>query len=100
MIWCFLHTLPQRLDRVILNLAKVSTVRRLMRTFADSGAAADAFVRELDMSRITLRLREKQEKKGDSDHDTTIAKLQGSTLETLQKCLVRLHLVWSFFRPY
>lgn len=50
--------------------------------------AGDAFVRELDVSRITVRLKEKQDKKGENDSDTTLAKLEGSTLETLQRCLV------------
>ena len=52
--------------------------------------AGDAFVRELDVSRITVRLKEKQDKKGDNDSETTIAKLEGGTLETLQRCLVGL----------
>ena len=51
--------------------------------------AGDAFVRELDFSRITLRLKEKQDKKGDSDPEDTVAQLQGRTLDTLQRCLVR-----------
>lgn len=52
--------------------------------------AGDAFVRELDVSKVTLRLREKQDRKGDSEHDRdhTLAQLQGSTLEILQRCLV------------
>ena len=43
------------------------------------------------MSKITLRLKEKQDKKGDNDHDNdhTIAKLQGNTSDVLQRCLVR-----------
>lgn len=55
--------------------------------------AGDAFVRELDVSKITLRLKEKQDRKGDNEHDNdhTIAKLQGNTLDVLQRCLVRLH---------
>ena len=51
-------------------------------------AAGDAFVRELDVSKITLRLRAKEDKKGEGDSDATIAKLTGSTLDTLQRCLV------------
>ena len=51
--------------------------------------AGDAFIRELDVSRVTLRLNEKQDKKGDSDHDEhTIAKLHGNTIDVLQRCLV------------
>ena len=51
--------------------------------------AGDAFVRELDVSRITLRLMEKQDKKGgDEAGEHTIARLEGDTLSTLQRCLV------------
>lgn len=48
----------------------------------------DAFVRELDVSKITLRLRAKEDKKGEGNSDATIAKLTGSTLDTLRRCLV------------
>ncbi|KAL9600817.1 MAG: hypothetical protein Q9219_002955 [cf. Caloplaca sp. 3 TL-2023] len=52
------------------------------------GEIGDAFVRELDFSKITLRLREKTDKKGDGDKsDATTAKLTGSTMDTLLKCL-------------
>lgn len=58
-------------------------------TYADFiNVAGDAFVRELDVSRITVRLKEKHDKKGENDSETTIAKLEGGTLETLQRCLV------------
>ncbi len=53
-----------------------------------SNAAGEAFVRELDVSKITVRIMEKQDKKGDDDAEHVIAKLSGSTLETLQRCLV------------
>jgi hypothetical protein len=45
-------------------------------------------VRELDFSKITLRLREAGESKGDEKKDHTIAKLTGNTLDTLKQCLV------------
>ena len=52
--------------------------------------AGDVFVRELDVSRITLRLQEKQDKKGgDQASEHTIAKLEGDTLSTLQSCLYK-----------
>lgn len=41
-------------------------------------------VRELEFSEITLRLREH----GDEGKDSVLAKLSGSTLETLKMCLV------------
>jgi len=49
----------------------------------------DCFVRELDFSKITLRIREKGESKGDEKKDNTIARLTGNTLDTLKQCLVR-----------
>ena len=52
------------------------------------GEIGDAMVRELEVSRITLRLKQKTDKKGDADEDATIAKLQGPTVTTLQRCLV------------
>lgn len=48
----------------------------------------DCFVRELDFSKITLRIREKGESKGDEKKDHTVAKLTGNTLDTLKQCLV------------
>ena len=51
------------------------------------GEVGDAFVREIDVSKITLRLTAKMDRKGDGDADHVLAKLQGSTLTTLQQCL-------------
>lgn len=49
----------------------------------------DCFVRELDFSKITLRLREMGESKGGDDKKEHIfAKLTGNTLDTLKQCLV------------
>lgn len=45
-------------------------------------------MRELDMSRITLRLMEKEDKKGDEQSEHIFAKLVGDTLAVLQKSLV------------
>lgn len=57
----------------------------------------DAMVRELDFSRITLRIIEHLDKKGEGEDDHIIAKLQGSTLDTLRRCLVSLlPVMWSF----
>lgn len=53
------------------------------------GEIGDAMIRELDVSKITLRLKAKQDKKGEADEDSTIAKLHGQTLQTLQKCLYK-----------
>ncbi|KAI5306644.1 hypothetical protein KEM56_007815 [Ascosphaera pollenicola] len=46
----------------------------------------DCFVRELDMSRITLRIVKSRDEEGD-DKDRALAKLTGPTLQTLQNCL-------------
>ena len=51
------------------------------------GETGDAFVRELDFSRITLRLVEKVDKDGDDGDEHVVAKLQGQTLQTLSHCL-------------
>ena len=55
----------------------------------------DAFVRELEYSKITLRLVEKTDKKGEEEGDHALAKLSGSTLTTLQNCLVRISAVYK-----
>ncbi|KAF7188486.1 hypothetical protein HII31_10148 [Pseudocercospora fuligena] len=52
-------------------------------TFNETG---DAMIRELDLSRITLRIVSDTEIKDDKDDDIK-AKLSGSTLETLKRCL-------------
>ena len=57
------------------------------RYYANHDTAGDAMVRELDMSRITLRLMEKEDKKGEGS-DNCFAKLVGETLSVLQRCLV------------
>ncbi|KAI9925730.1 hypothetical protein ASPWEDRAFT_173811 [Aspergillus wentii DTO 134E9] len=50
------------------------------------GDVGEAFVRELEFSKITLRLVDKNDHKDDSD-EHTIAKLSGDTLSTLQRIL-------------
>ncbi|KAH7121139.1 C2 domain-containing protein [Dendryphion nanum] len=47
----------------------------------------DTMVRELDFSKITLRIIEHIDKKGEGDEDHVIAKLTGNTLDVLRKCL-------------
>ena len=54
------------------------------------GETGDCFVRELDFSRITLRLTEKDgNAKEGEDAESVVAKLQGQTLTTLQQCLYK-----------
>lgn len=65
-----------------------SSVIRSRKTVIDE--IGDCFVRELEFSKITLRIREKGESKGDEKKDHTLARLTGNTLETLKQCLVRI----------
>ncbi|KAF1846140.1 tricalbin [Cucurbitaria berberidis CBS 394.84] len=53
-------------------------------TFNEVG---DAMIRELDFSKITLRIIEHIDKDGDGDEDHVIAKLTGNTIDTLRSCL-------------
>lgn len=49
----------------------------------------DCFIRELDFSKLTIKIKEKGGKAGDDDkHDHVLAKLTGNTLDTLKQCLV------------
>lgn len=73
------------IDEMAFPSYSSSTVRSRKTNLDEIG---DCFVRELDFSKITLRLREKGESKGDEKKDHTIAKLTGNTLDTLKQCLV------------
>ncbi|KAF2032834.1 tricalbin [Setomelanomma holmii] len=53
-------------------------------TFNEVG---DVMVRELDFSKITLRIIQHINKDGDGDEDHVIAKLTGNTIDTLRRCL-------------
>jgi hypothetical protein len=64
-----------------------SKIKSKNHKFAEVG---DAFVRELDVSRITVRLVEKTDSSGKgTDADHVVAKLQGNTLQTIQQCLYK-----------
>lgn len=58
-------------------------IRSRQHNFNETG---DAMVRELDLSRMTLRLVTETDKKG-TDEDDIKAKVAGPTLETLRRCL-------------
>jgi Ca2+-dependent lipid-binding protein len=62
-----------------------STIRTKQGNIDEIG---DCFVRELDFSKLTIRLREPSDK-SDEKKDRTVAKLTGNTLDTLKQCLVR-----------
>jgi hypothetical protein len=52
-------------------------------------------VRELDQSKITLRLVEHVDREGKGGEENVVAKLSGPTLQTLQRCLVSHN--WTCF---
>jgi C2 domain len=74
------------MDDMVFPSYTSSKARQRSHKFGEIG---DAFVRELDVSQITLRLTEKTDKKGEGDPDHVIAKLKGPTLTTLQQCLYK-----------
>ncbi|KAF2737672.1 tricalbin [Polyplosphaeria fusca] len=59
-------------------------IRNRNMTFNEVG---DTMVREMDFSKITLRIIEHIDKKGDGDEDHVIAKLTGNTLDTMRRAL-------------
>ncbi len=65
-----------------------SSIIRSRKTVLDD--IGDCFVRELDFSKITLRICEKGESKGDEKKGHTLARLTGNTLDTLKQCLVSI----------
>ncbi|KAF2756287.1 tricalbin [Pseudovirgaria hyperparasitica] len=61
-----------------------SKVRSKKHTFNETG---DAMVRELDFSKITLRLIEEVDRKGEGKESHIIAKLTGNTIDVLRRAL-------------
>lgn len=62
-----------------------SVIRSRKATLDEIG---DCFVRELDWSKITLRIREKGDNRNDDkSHKDILAKLSGNTVDTLKQCL-------------
>lgn len=72
------------MDDYIFPSYSTGKARQRHHTFGETG---DAMIRELEFSRITLRLVEKIDKEGDDGEDHVVAKLQGQTLQTLAHCL-------------
>jgi len=70
------------MDDMLFPSFRTSKARSKKVTFNETG---DAMVRELDFSRITIRIREKEK---DSENIKVHAKLSGQTLEVLKKHLV------------
>lgn len=61
-----------------------SKARSQAMTYNETG---DVMVRELDLSRITLRLVSEVDEKGEGKEDEIKAKIAGPTLDTLKRCL-------------
>lgn len=62
-----------------------STAKSKVHKFDEIG---DCFIRELDFSKLTLKVREKHDKQSDGEQrEYTLARLTGNTLDTLKQCL-------------
>lgn len=72
------------MDDMLYPAYSTAKVRSANYNFNETG---DAMVRELDLSRMTLRLVSHVDNKGEDDAEDIKAKLTGSTLETLKRCL-------------
>ncbi|TKA71329.1 hypothetical protein B0A49_05373 [Cryomyces minteri] len=72
------------MDDMLFPSYTSAKVRTKACTFNEVG---DAMVRELDFSRITLRLTHETDKKGEGSETNIVAKLTGNTLDTLKRCL-------------
>jgi Ca2+-dependent lipid-binding protein len=72
------------MDDMLYPAYSSSKIKQASYTFNETG---DAMVRELDLSRITLRLVSEVDQKGEDDEDDIKAKITGSTLDTLKRCL-------------
>ncbi|KAK1755142.1 tricalbin-3 [Echria macrotheca] len=53
-------------------------------TFDEIG---DCFIRELDFSKLTIKICERSDKPDEDKRDHTLARLSGNTLDTLKQCL-------------
>ncbi|KAL2270903.1 hypothetical protein VTJ83DRAFT_274 [Remersonia thermophila] len=47
----------------------------------------DCFIRELEFSKLTIKVSEKSDKQGEDNKQKTLARLSGNTLDTLKQCL-------------
>ena len=72
------------MDDMLYPAYSTAKVKSTTYTFNETG---DAMVRELDLSRMTLRLVSEVDQKGEDDEDDIKAKVTGPTLNTLKQCL-------------
>lgn len=67
-----------------------STAKSRTHKFDEIG---DCFIRELEFSKLTIKVSERTDKQEDSK-EHTLARLTGNTLDTLKQCLVSRQLRW------
>ncbi|KAK3697004.1 Tricalbin-2 [Vermiconidia calcicola] len=72
------------MDDMLYPAYSTNKVKTANYNFNETG---DAMVRELDLSRITLRLVSEVDQKGEDDEEDIKAKITGPTLDTLKRCL-------------
>lgn len=72
------------MDDMLYPAYSTQKIKTATYNFNETG---DAMVREIDLSRITLRLVSAVDKKGEDDGDDIKAKVVGQTLDTLRRCL-------------
>ncbi|QIW98420.1 hypothetical protein AMS68_003938 [Peltaster fructicola] len=72
------------IDDMLFPSYSSSRARSQHFTFNETG---DAMIRELDLSRMTLRLVSEVKRKGDEDEKQVKAKLSGATLDVLRKAM-------------
>ncbi|KAF1916650.1 hypothetical protein BDU57DRAFT_450010 [Ampelomyces quisqualis] len=72
------------MDDMAYSSYSTAKIKSKHMTFNEVG---DVMVRELDFSKITLRVIEHINKDGDGDEDNVVAKLTGNTVDTLRRCL-------------
>lgn len=71
-------------DENVFPAYTTAKVRSRKHAFKETG---DVMVPELDLSRLTLRLVDKIDRKGEGEEEHVQAKLAGNALETLKECL-------------
>jgi Ca2+-dependent lipid-binding protein len=60
----------------------------------------DCFIRELEFSKLTIKVSEKADKPGERSKEHTLARLTGNTLDTLKQCLVSEHIIPCQILPH
>lgn len=96
MTWRTLATPVQKLRVITRRSMKVRSPIVFLQRITYMNTVGDTMIRELDFSKITLRIIEHVDKDGGGDEDHVIAKLTGNTIDTLRRCLVRQPKLFSW----